>query len=243
MEMKEKMENPPDVVAYLLTTWSWLIDEVIQQTLRHRDPALDDTEGGVLHLKGLDVLAGCARRYNPAIAPFQNYARKSLSNAFKMFPRMVSFTTDNGSMEYEIEDECATWIDDEDWHLVDRAFLLLKDKDPRLAELVQLKADGMTYREISRLLGRALGTVWHQTHQAQKQAKQFFRQSGGERAWPRGRDWGETMVDPRLLSVWNGIEGRPYARHLVADKVLDAILEREKDIRSRGLWWSDDEAD
>ncbi len=243
------MENPSDVVDYLLTTWSWLIDEVIQQTLRHRDPALDDTEGGVLHLKGRDVLAGCARRYDPAIAPFENYARKSLYNAFKMFPRMVSLTTDNGSAEYEIEDDYATWIDDEDWYLVDKAFLLLKDKDPHLAELVRLRAEGLTYREISRLLGGALGTVWYQTRQARKQTQQFFRRSGGERAWPRGKDWGETMVDPKLLSVWeNGIEGRPYARHLVSDKYLDAILARERDIRSRGLWRSsnellDDEAD
>ncbi len=55
------------------------------------------------------------------------------------------------------------------------------------------------------------------------------------------------MIDPKLLAVWNGIEGRPYARHLVEDKVLDAILAREADIRSRGLWRSnellDDEVD
>jgi len=238
------MENPSDVVAYLLTTWSWLIAEVIEHTLRHRDSSLDDTEGGVLHLKGLDVLAGCARRYDPAIAPFENYARKSLYNAFKMFPRTVSLTTDNGSAEYEMEDDYATWIDDEDWQSVDRALLLLKDIDPHLAELVRLRAEGLTYREISRLLGGALGTVWRQLRQARKQTQQFFRQSGGERAWPRGRDWGQSMVDPRLLLVCeDGVEGRPYARHLVDDKVLDAIYERKRDIRSRGLWWSDDEAD
>ncbi len=143
-----------------------------------------------------------------------------------------------------LEDDYATSsTDDEDWASVYKALDWLKDKDPRLAEIVQLKADGMTYREIVQVLGRALGTVCRQHHQARKQAQQFFRQSGGERAWPRGRDWGETMVDRKLLAVWNGIEGRPYARHLVDDKCLDAILAREKDIRSRGLWWSDDEAD
>ena len=110
-------------------------------------------------------------------------------------------------------------------------------------------AKGLTYRQIVQVLGRALGTVCQQHHQARKQAQKFFRQSGGERAWPRGKDWGETMVDPKLLSVWeNGIEPSlshwfGYARHLVADKVLDAIYERKKDIRSRGLWWSDDETD
>ncbi len=248
MEMKEEMENSRDVVDYLLTTWSWLIDEVIQYTLRHRDPALDDTPGGTLWSKGNEVLTRCARRYDPTIAPFENYVRKSLYRAFRCFPRMVSLTSDNGSgeyEEYEIEDDYAvSSTDGEDWASVDEAFLLLKAKDPRLAELVRLRAKGLTYRQIVQVLGRALGTVWRQHHQARKQVQKFFRQSGGERAWPRGRDWGQSMVDLKLLSVWeNGIEGRPYARHLVADKVLDVILAREADIRSRGLWWSNDEAD
>ena len=238
------MENPPHVVAYLVTTWSRLIDEVIQYTLRHRDPALDDTPGGVLWSKGNEVLTRCARRYDPTIAPFENYVRKSLYRAFRCFPPMVSLTSDNGSAEYEIEDEYATWIDDEDWQSVYATLDWLEDKDPRLAELVRLRAEGLTYREIVQVLGRALGTVCQQHHQARKQVQQFFRQSGGERAWPRGKDWGETMVDPKLLSVWeDGVKGRPYARHLVDDKVLDAILAREMDIRSRGLWWSDDEVE
>ena len=242
------MENPPHIVAELVSRYSWLINEVVEYTLRHRDPALDDTEGGVLHLKGLDVLAGCARRYDPAIAPFENYVRKSLYRAFRCFPPMVSLTSDNGSgeyEEYEIEDDYAvSSTDGEDWQSVYATLDWLEDKDPRLAELVRLRGEGLTYRQIVQVLGRALGTVWRQHHQARKQVQKFFRQSGGERAWPRGRDWGQSMVDLKLLSVWeNGIEGRPYARHLVADKVLDVILAREADIRSRGLWWSDDDAD
>jgi len=227
----------------LVRAYSWLIDEAIRTALR-RDPSLHTDIGG-LWLEGLERLARCATRFDPERGiPFEFYARASLK--YLRRARGIRTYSQGGFDSELIVDDTPTR---EDWGVVEEAIRYLDEESPYLGSLIRKRIEGATYQKIVEELGKALSTLHRDYARAVDRLKYHVSRLDGERAGPRGKDWGETMVDPKLLSVWeNGIEPSlshwfGYARHLVADKVLDAILAREKDIRSRGLWWSDDEAD
>ncbi len=168
--------NPREVVDELVAQWEWIVGEVIEYALRRRDPSLD---ADALELRLLDVLTGCAERYDRQRGPFEYYARRSLYRACKRYPYMVAF------VEYEGN---AIWVtDEEDWLLVYETLNWLEAKYPRAFEVVILRAAGMSYDEMARHLGKSVSTVYERLQRARRVAREFFYEISGGREYPQGR--------------------------------------------------------
>jgi hypothetical protein len=163
----------------LVAQWDWLVGEVIEYALRRRDPSLDPD---ALESRLLNVLAGCAERYDRRRGPFDYYARGSLYRACKRYPYMLRM--DNG-FEYE---GSARWsLDDEDRLLLDATLNWLKARHPRAYEVAMLRAQGLTYDEMARHLGKSPSTVHERLQRARRLAREFFYEISGGRTYPRGR--------------------------------------------------------
>ncbi len=177
-------ENSREFADELVAQWDWLAGEVIEYALRRRDPSLD---ADALELRLLEVLTGCAERYDRQRGPFEYYARRSLSRACKRYPYMVT-----NVFEYEGSyGGNVVWvIDEEDWLLVYETLNWLKAKHPRSFEVVMLRAQGLTYDEMARHLGKSPSTVHERLQRARRVAREFFYEISGGRAYPQGR-WDE----------------------------------------------------
>jgi len=167
------MQTPRELVAQ----WDWLVGEVIEYALRRRDPSLD---ADALELRLLDALAGCAERYDRQRGPFQFYARRSLYRACKRYPYMVT-------NDFEYEGNAIWRLDDEDRAMMYATLDWLEAKYPRSFEVVLLRAEGMTYDEMARHLGKSVSTVYERLQRAQRVAREFFYEISGGRTYPRGR--------------------------------------------------------
>ncbi len=172
-------ENPREVVDELVAQWNWLAGEVIEYALRRRDPSLDPD---ALESRLLEVLITCAERHDPQRGPFEYYARRSLYRACKRYPYMVAFVEYEGNVVWV--------IDEEDWLLVYETLNWLEAKHPRSFEVVLLRAEGMTYDEMARHLGKSPSTVHERLQRARRVAREFFYEISGGRTYPQGR-WDE----------------------------------------------------
>ncbi len=226
------MENSRDVVAYLLTTSRWLIHEAVRAALR-RDPSLYTDIGG-LWLEGMERLARCATRFDPERGvPFEWYARSSLQ--YLRLARRVRTYSRGGFDSELIADEYDDTPTQEDWLVVEEAIRYLSEESPYLVSLIRKRIEGATYQKIVEELGKALSTLHRDHTRAVDRLKYHVRKLGGERVGPRTRDWGGSMIDPRIINQRDDFVGGPYRRFLVEDEILDEILKAmEKTPREEG---------
>ncbi len=176
--------NSCEVVDELLARWDWLIGKRIEYVLRRRDPSLDPD---ALESRLRDELTTCAERYDRQRRPFEYYARRALYLACKRYPYMLTSVFEyEGSYEGNV-----VWvIDEEDWLLVYETLNWLKAKHPRSFEVVVLRAEGMSYDQMGRFLGKSPTTVHERLQRARRVAREFFYEISGGRTYPQGR-WHE----------------------------------------------------
>lgn len=197
---------------------------------------------------GRDTLVRCVARFNPEQGPFINYLRAALRRELGTLKResAVNFSdvprpthwNDGGEWEFDPPAEVIQRGETVDASLAGREFpayteeektvaLLIYDKllsdDPELARIFRWSAaEGLNLNEIGRRIGRSAATAWRRKQQARRRIKHLLDRMGMGGRQARPRDWGNTMIDPQLMSRYDpSREDRRlppgWTRHLCAD--------------------------